>query len=138
MKVPTDLDILSVIYKAYYEEFSNFSRGEENGRGTKIYVPIDCQEIANRLNVDADIIFGRLYYHLNRLHAYRSDDGSKVELFGFKVGSDYKCVNFPLLASVLAGLQDENRKFNFTIWVSVMAFGVSLCALGVSLYDVLK
>ena len=138
MKVPTDLEILSKIYDMYYEEFSNFTRGEENGRQTKIYLPINCAAIASELGVDADIVFGRLYYHLNNQYGYRKNDGSNVPFFELMVGSDSKCVNFPLLASVLAGLQDENRKFTNNFWISVVAIVVSAVALGVTIFEQLS
>lgn len=135
MRVPTDLEILEIIYDTYYKEFSSYNTGEKNTRQSKVYLPIDCKLIAKKLKVDNDIVFGRLYNHLNKLHGYRNDDGSSVNFFSLKVGNDIKCIHFPLLASVLAGLQEENRKFNFTVWTSIFAFGISLCALAVSLYD---
>lgn len=57
MKTPTDLVILRLIYKLYYEEFKNFSieAGVENGRKSKIFVPIDCKLIATQLKVDAEL-----------------------------------------------------------------------------------
>lgn len=77
MKLPTDLQILEAIYNEYYEPYSNFSKGEENGRDSKAYMPIDIDLIASKLNVDAGIIFGRLYNHLNKLHSYVNDDVQK-------------------------------------------------------------
>jgi hypothetical protein len=132
VKVPTDLKILNKIYTMYYEEFSSFTRGQENGRQTKIYVPINCSDIARALGVDNDIVFGRLYYHLNSLYSYKHEDGTKVSFFAKKIGNDEKCIHFPLLASVLAGLQEDNKKFNYTLWLSVVAIVVSSIALGIS------
>ena len=65
------------------------------------------REIAKILNVDADIVFGRLYYHLNEKFSYKHDDGSKVEFFALHVGDESHCINFPYLASVLADLQEK-------------------------------
>jgi len=131
MKTPTDLKVLNTIYKLYYEEFKNHSRepGIENGRETKIFVPIDCTMIAKELDVDGDIVYGRLYYHLEQKHGYTRGDGSNVTFFSMMVGSDRHCVNFPLLASVLAGLQEESSKFQLATWLSIFAVVISLAGL---------
>ncbi|MCS2609287.1 hypothetical protein [Halomonas dongshanensis] len=131
MKIPTDLEILNTIYRMYYSDFSAFERGD-GSRASKIYVPIDCKEIAGRLKVDPDIVFGRLYYHLEKRYGYKKDDGSNVHFFAFKVGSDSKCVNFPLMTSVLAGLRQEKRKFWIGTAIAVLALIVSTVSLTVS------
>lgn len=133
MRLPTDLQVLEAIYKQYYEEFSNYQKGEENGRESKVYLPIDCKLIASKLNIDPDIIFGRLYNHLNRIHSYQNDDKSKVPLFTLQIGGDMKCVHFPMLSSVLAGLQAEHNKFKTTVWLSSTAIIVSITSLAISI-----
>lgn len=125
--------MLETIYKEYYEEFSNFQNGENCGRQSKVYVPIDCKLIAAKLNIDSDIIFGRLYNHMNKLHSYANDDGSKVPLFSLQIGVDRKCVHFPMLSSVLAGLQVENSKFKTTVWLSSTAIAISITSLIISM-----
>lgn len=131
MKVPSDLTVLRLIYKLYYEEFANFSKeaGAENGRRSKIFVPIDCKLIANKLNVDADIVFGRLYYHMQEKYGYTKEDGSKVAFYSLIAGETSRCVNFPLLASVLAGLEDENSKAQAAIYLSLFATAVAIIAI---------
>ncbi|BAN47675.1 hypothetical protein [Metapseudomonas resinovorans] len=126
MKAPSDIKILSKIYKLYYEEYKNFSTEVENGRKTKIFVPIDCQMIADELDTDGDIIFGRLYYHMEQKYGYRRDDDSRVAFFLLQAGNDQKCVNFPLLASVLAGMQEEDSKFKISTWLSTIAIVVAV------------
>lgn len=131
MKVPTDLQVLQAIYEEYHHEFSRFSRGSENNRQTKIFVPINCQKIAQSLGVDGDIVFGRLYYHLEQKHGYKRSDGSNVAFFTLQAGSDRHCVNFPLLASVLASLQDEDsraRHATMLAWVAIAVSTVSVIA----------
>ncbi|MER2099802.1 MAG: hypothetical protein ABS977_23080 [Pseudomonas qingdaonensis] len=124
MKIPSDRKVLEIIYKLYYEEFTNHSEGKDvkNGRRSKIYVPIDCKMIARELNVDSDIVFGRLYYHMEEKYGYIRADRSKVAFYTSIAGEDNRCINFPLLASVLAGLQQENSKF---VWATVMS-GIAL------------
>jgi len=128
MKSPSDLKVLSAIYDMYYEEFKNFTREPdvENGRASKIYVPINCKKIASDLDVDSDIIFGRLYYHLEHKYGYTNEDGTKVHFFTLGVESDRHCVNLPLLASVLAGLQEESSKFQWATFLSALAVLISI------------
>lgn len=132
MRIPTDKDILKTIYKMYLSDFENFDRDNKT-RSSKIYVPIECKAVAKKLKVDPDIVFGRLYYHLEKQYGYKQDDGSLVHFFTLSVGSDVKCVNFPLLMSVLAGLLHEHRKFWISTSIAVLALMVSAISLTVSL-----
>ena len=108
-KLPTDLQILNAIYNKYYDEFAAFSK-EGPSRPTKIYMAIDIEAIADDLGVDKDIVFGRLYYHLDRKHGYRDDEEKNVHLFALRIEDEKHCVNFPLVASVLAELRDNKRR----------------------------
>lgn len=133
MKVPTDLAILEEIYKDYYSSYSSFQKGGSD-RESKIYVPIVCGDIARKLNVDADIVFGRLYYHLEQKYGYKQSDGVNVHFFALRIGeNDVHCVNFPLMASVLAGLQHERDKYKMTTALSVVALAVSVISILISM-----
>ncbi len=59
---------LGEVYKLYYSDFCDFDE-KKPSRQTKVYVPIDCELIARNLDLDADIVFGRLYYYLDKKHA---------------------------------------------------------------------
>lgn len=131
MRVPTDLEILSTVYRIYHSDFVSFERGE-GARTSKIYVPIDCKKVAQELKVDSDIVFGRLYYHFEKQYGYKQDDGSNVHFFALKVGNDPKCVNFPLMTSVLADLHYENRKFRIGTAIAVLALVVSISSFAIS------
>ncbi|HCX81221.1 MAG: hypothetical protein A3E00_09430 [Curvibacter sp. RIFCSPHIGHO2_12_FULL_63_18] len=131
MKIPTDKEILETIFEHYKTSFADYEIRED--RASKIYVPIDCQKIAGLLKTDRDIIFGRLYYHLERKHGYAQSDDSKVHFFALKVGNDAKCVNFPLLVSVLAGLQEEGKRFWFATAASFLSLGVAIGSLVVAI-----
>lgn len=61
--LPTDLAILEVIYDRYYDAFAQYAPRD---RAAKNYVRIDIPTIATHFNVDPDIVFGRLYYHLHQ------------------------------------------------------------------------
>jgi len=88
-------------------------------------MPIDIEKVAQDLDIDEDIVFGRLYYHLEHKYGYKQDDGTSVSFFGLKIGDDIHCVNFPLMASVLADLQDQSLKHNVAIWIAVASLFVS-------------
>jgi hypothetical protein len=130
--VPTDLQILGAIYDGYYDTFASFARGDDS-RTTKILVPIDVEDIARRLKVDPSIVFGRLYYHLNPKHGYRQDDGSRVDFFTLRVGDDIHCVNFPLMASVLADLEYEGRIHNRATLIAVASLIVAIVSIVISI-----
>jgi hypothetical protein len=59
-------------------------------------------------------------------YGYTRDDGSKVALYTPIAGEENRCVNLPLLASVLAGLQQENSKFLSATLMSGIALAVSI------------
>jgi hypothetical protein len=130
---PTDLEILEEIYRRYYPVFVDPRRLEKNPHG-KIHVPIDLAAIAAHFGTDLDIIFGRLYYHLNAKHSF-DQDGSRVDLFCLQVGGERHCIQFPLLASLAADLRDQRNQYLWTLWLSIIATVLSVLALGVSILD---
>ncbi|WP_100185609.1 hypothetical protein [Marinomonas sp. BSi20584] len=129
--VPTDLQILQTIYNFYYDEFCSYDQ-DKSIRDSKIFVPIDCQKIAQKLGTNGDIVFGRLYYHLANKYKYTDHDNGTapiVRLFEFKVGKDVKCVHFPFMASILADLKIQDRRFKLTLAASVTALCISIASL---------
>ena len=131
-RLPTDFDILNAIYERYYETFASFTKEKPN-RSAKIFVPIDIDALARDMRVDGDIVFGRLYYHLENRYGYMKDDGSLVHLFALKVGDDGHCINFPYAGSVLASLRDENRKYRTATAVAVVSLVVAAVSLCISI-----
>ena len=126
--VPTDLKVLECVYGMYAEAFADFSK-EQPTRSAKIYVPIEVRAIAAKLKTDAHELFGRLYYDIDHRYAYTRDDGSKVHLFAFQVGSDRHCINYPYLAGVLAEKRTEDRRNKWSLWLSLVSLGVAIAAL---------
>lgn len=127
---PTDREILERIHDRYLDKFGRFDRNNpENERSSKIYVPIDCEAIANDLGVDPDIVFGRLYYHLDKKYGYTQDNGAKVHLFTMAVGDDRHAVHFPMLSAVLAELQQSWFRFTVPLIMSGIALAISVISL---------
>ena len=131
MKIlPTDLQILNTIYNKYYNKFKSFSK-KDSDRSSKTFIPIDITLIAKELEVDVDIIFGRLYYHLEQKYGYKRSKGAKVSFFTLQTGADKNCINFPYMASVLANLRDREKKHSTATniaFFSLAIAGLSLLA----------
>jgi hypothetical protein len=130
--LPTDLQILNYIYDTYYKQFIEFSKDNPT-RSASIFVPIDIEMIANNFGVHVDIIFGRLYYHLEKKYGYQNKNGTGVPFFALKVGSDKYCINFPYMASVLANLRDKEEKDKLTTSRSTWALLIAAISVIVSI-----
>lgn len=131
-KIPTDLELLTAIYERYYDVFASYSEDDKT-RVSKAYVPIDLIKVAKDVDSDEFLVFGRLYNFLERKHGYKNDDGSNVHLFALKVRDDVNCIHFPLLSSVLAELQLENKKHQRAIILSTISTVVSILSLLIAL-----
>ena len=135
-RLRTDREILRLIYDRYYSDFVHFERDPKT-RGTKVYIPIDIPAIAQALDVDQEIVFGRLHYHLEPKYSRRDGD-VRVPFFAKtfpRPGQqpERHVINFPLLESVLAELEYEHRKFRLPILVSAVSASVAVIALLISL-----
>ncbi len=126
--IPTDERLLAELYRRYLRTFSDWS-DENRTRAAKIWVPIDIEALAKRFRSDPDLIFGRLYYHMNEKYGSSTGDGDRVNFFNIRLGQDRHCVNFPLLTSVLSDLQDDKKRFI----VSTRLAGLSLIVSAVSI-----
>jgi len=132
--IPSDFQLLAEIYCRYQDQFKNFSE-KSPGRATKTYVPIDIEAIAKHFGTDPEIIFGRLRYHLDQKYGYEKN-GKEVPFFLKEVNQDKNAVNFPMLASVIAGLREERNRQNTVLKISIAAIIISLVSLGVSSFKV--
>ena len=127
---------MQAIYDEYYPYFAAHTKDAPHARDSKIYVPVDVRLIAQNLSVDGDIVFGRLYYHLEKKYGYATDDGKTIKFFWFREGKpmpDRHCVNFPLMSAILASLREDNRKFNVTQALAIAALVISIISLLVGL-----
>lgn len=130
--LPTDRDLLNAIFKDNYKAFAAFS-DENQTRSTKIRVPIDINVLARRFRTDPDMIFGRLYYHLNGKYG-QEFDGGRIEFFQMRVGADKHCVNFPFLASVLADLKLESNRFAWATGIAALSLVVSIVSIAIAVF----
>jgi len=133
--LPTDRELLREIYDRYYRDFVSFDPANPS-RLAKVFVPLDLVLIANELKVDSELVFGRLYYHLES--KYGAPNGkTDIHLFSISVSKDGKTdrhvVNFPLLESTLASLEYEHRKFLWATGIAIFSTAVAITALAVSI-----
>ena len=131
--IPTDERLLAHIYKTYARAFADFS-DENRTRSTKIWVPIDIEAIAKRYRCDPDLIFGRLYYHMNHRYGSHTGEGETVNIFNMRIGQDRHCVNFPLLASVLADLQEDRKRFQVSTRMAALSLVVSAVSILIAIF----
>ncbi len=131
-KLPTDRNLLEAIFKGYYAPFAAFSE-EAKTRSAKIWMPIDVDAIARKFRTDPDMIFGRLYYHLNGKYGQVGTDGVRLGFFEMRVGGDKHCVNFPFLASVLADLKEERGRFVWATSIAGLSLVVSIVSISIAL-----
>ena len=130
--LPTDLEILNKIYELYYDDFVDFDEDNPT-REDKYIVPIDCEEVAKKLNADAELVFSRLYYHLREKYGYSKimPDGKEllVKIFIREPGYRKHYVHFPFMTSVLADLREKEAKFWTTAIIAILAVVISFISL---------
>ena len=122
--IPTERQVLRCIYDMYESSFPT----KESNIG-KVFVEIDVEAIATKLGCDENILFGYLYYHLDHKHRYKTGENSSTHLFTPKAGELHHAINFPYLAAILAGQDQEHSKFIWSLGVSLVALALSVGAI---------
>ena len=128
---PSDFDLLKAIYKHHRDEFARSRTAPPAG----VLLPIDIPAVARTLGTDDDIVFGRLYYHLDRAYGEPPTDDKKPRKVFFtpRAGDEANCINFPLLEAVLAGLWQERNRQLWAVGLSVFSTAIAVAALIVSI-----
>lgn len=127
---PTDFELLRAIYERHDPTFEANSATRE----TRVYQPIDIPALADQLDVNEDMIFGRLYHDLDQKYVERAEPGrARKAFFAPKAGSEANCVNWPLMVGVLARLWEERRRNFLTLGVATASVLLSVAALVVSI-----
>ncbi|MES2414806.1 MAG: hypothetical protein V4614_13450 [Pseudomonadota bacterium] len=134
-KLPTDAKVLRCIHDKYLADFVCAGIASQPGKRSQ-YLSIDVKKIAEVLECDDEILFGRLYYHLGEKYRYKQADGSLVPLFYLQVGDKRHVIHFPYLLGILAGLEEDSRKHWLPITLSSIALVVSV--LGLFFYEVAR
>lgn len=129
--IPTDEKLLATIYQRNLRAFSEWSE-ENKTRVTKIWVPIDIDALGKKFRCDPDLIFGRLYYHMNEKYGSSTGDGQEVNFFNMRLANDRHVVNFPLLTSVLADLEDNRKRFIISTRLAALSLVISAISIGIA------
>ena len=132
---PTDFELLKEIYTRTRDDFAGYVQGAPGARASKILVPVDLQGVADHFGVDADTVFGRLYFHLDPKYGQEPDQSGVRKVFFVPLAgsSDQNCINFPLLEAVLAGLWQEQRRDLWAVATAVVSLVIALASLAVSI-----
>lgn len=128
MTLPTDRKILRCIFKMYESSYPGKEPGDARGKNDP-HLPIKVHDVAIRLGCSPEMLFGRLYYHLDAKYRYTQDNDAQVNLFSLKVGSQMHCVNFPYLAAVLAEKDDEHKRQLWSLGVAIAALVLSVASI---------
>jgi hypothetical protein len=126
--LPTDHEILSCIYEMYRTSYPGKPAGSERGENDP-YMPVNLRQVAARLSCNPELLFGRLYYHLDAKHRYKQDNGALVSLFYLNFQGKGHSVHFPFLAAIVAGMNQEHRKTFWSLAFSALALVVSVASL---------
>ena len=126
--LPTDREILKCIFEMYAPSYPGTPPGEIRGTNDP-YLPIKVGEVATRLGCSPEMLFGRLYYHLDAKFSYTKEGSGQVHLFALKVGTEMHCVNFPFLAAVLAEKDDEHNRQLWSLGVAITALVLSVASI---------
>ena len=132
-KLSTDREVLKCIYEMYESSYPGVKRDSSGGENDP-YLAIDVPAVAEKLQCKPELLFGRLYYHLDFKHRYKQENGALVYLFYLKLGDKRHAVHFPYLAAILAGHDQEHRKQLWSLGISVVALVLSVASLAVNLF----
>lgn len=132
--LPTDRAILSCIYDMYRNSYPGKPAGSERGENDP-YMQVNLKEVAVRLGCNPELLFGRLYYHLDQKHRYKQDNGALVSLFLLNFRQKGHSVNFPFLAAIVAGMNQEHRKTFWSLAFSFFALVISVSSLITAIFN---
>lgn len=113
---------MRTIQKIYANAYSN--RQDQN-----FYIEIDCKHIAKKMKVDNELVFQRLYSHLEKKYGYTNADQSYVHFFSLTVGDKKHCINYPYLCAALSDLEGERKELRITQAFAIVSAIISIIAL---------
>jgi len=132
MKKPsniTDRILLKRIYDLYYQDFCNLQKTKNT-----IYIPIDCVFVGESLGIEPQIVWGRLYYHLDKKYSFKQENDSWVKLILLANDEGKNPIHFPLLSSILAELEQSYYRFTLPIYISSFALLISLAGVFIKFF----
>jgi hypothetical protein len=122
--LPTERQVLRQIFDMYEASYPGERPGENDP-----FVAIDIHAVSAKLNCKPHLLFGYLYYLLEHKYRYKTGENTYVSLFAPKAGNMRHAVNYPYLAAILAGHDQEQSKYRWSLIFSVLALALSICAI---------
>ena len=92
-------------------------------------IPVDLEAVAMRLGTEKHLLFGYLNSYLDHKYRHKTGENSFIHLFAPVAGDMRHAVNFPYLAAILAGHDQEHSKFAWSLGVSLIALALSVGAI---------
>ena len=125
-KIPTERQLLRCIYDMY---LPHYPFEPEKGPIGQVMIPIDVEAVATSLGTNTYLLFGYLTAYLDQKYRHKTGENSFIHLFAPVVGDMRHAVNFPYLAAILAGHDQEHSKFAWSLGVSLVALALSVGAI---------
>ncbi|ABR50113.1 hypothetical protein Amet_4031 [Alkaliphilus metalliredigens QYMF] len=129
----TDEEILKKIYNRHSAFFSDYL-DDSKPANNEIYVSIDIEELAKELSVDSQLIFRRLYYHIDKILDYTHTDGSRVHLYTPIAGENKNVIHLPLLGAIVETADEIRRRKTYSVVFSAAKVIILLAGLSVIIY----
>lgn len=119
-KLHTDREILQAIFDMYRADYP--AKGDP-------WLPIDVRAVASRLGTEPELLFGRLHFDMGARFKKADPGNSKTllaSIFEVNVGDKHHAVNFPYLTATLAGMVEQHRRNQWSLWISIGAIVVAV------------
>ena len=97
-------------------------------------MPIDIPAIADDLDLNADMVAGRLRHDLNQKYQRHEPGQPNVSFFAPLISNEANSMNWPLLVGVLARMWEERRRTLITLNLAAGSFVISVVAIVLSLF----
>jgi hypothetical protein len=122
--LPTERDVLRGIFDMYEESYPSAKPGENDP-----FIAIDINAVSAKLNCKPQLLFGYLYYFLEHKYHHKTGENTYVSLFAPTAGNMRHAVNYPYLAAILAGHDQEQSKYRRSLILSLVALALSVGAI---------
>lgn len=126
--IPAERQVLRKIFDMYEASYPGDKLGDNDP-----FIAIDINAIASKLNCKPHLLFGILYYFLEHKYRHKTDEGTYISLFAIRVGDTRHAINYPYLAAILAGHEQEQSKYRWSLILSSFALLISIVAIIVQL-----
>jgi hypothetical protein len=133
MKLTTDLNILTYIYKKYEPIYIKPLHPSKLGITLTGLIEIDIFSIAQHFKIHPEIMGGRLLTHYATKYSVLNNDTKGVPVFSKDWNTKKMFCDIPLLASILANMQERENNNKTAIRIAIISAILSLLSLLIDL-----